>query len=69
MRRERVTSSNIAEIGYDEPSRTLEVMFNNGRIYQYFEVPQQVYRELVGGGSIGKYLNAHIKGTYRYARV
>ncbi len=69
MRREPVTSSNIAEIGYDEPSRTLEVLFLNGGLYQYFDVPPQVHQELMRSSSHGQYLNTQIKGRYRYARV
>ena len=69
MRRQSVTSSNIAEIGYDANSRTLEVLFNNGSVYQYFDVPPQIHAALVQAGSIGEYLNANIKGKFRYARV
>jgi len=69
MRRVPVTSRNLVEIGYNEESRTLEVMFTNGRVYQYFDVPPQVHSELMNAGSIGKYLNDNIKGVYRYARV
>lgn len=69
MRRQTVISSNIAEIGYDENSRTLEILFNSGSVYQYFDVPPQIYAELMQAGSIGQYLNANIKGNFRYARV
>ncbi|WP_425502711.1 KTSC domain-containing protein [Pinirhizobacter soli] len=69
MRRQAVTSSNISEVGYDENSRTLEVLFSNGSLYQYFDVPPQIYAELERAGSIGQYLNANIKGNFRYARV
>ena len=69
MRRQAVTSSNISEIGYDENSRTLEVLFTNGNLYQYFDVPPQIYAELMQAGSVGQYLNANIKGNFRYARV
>lgn len=69
MHRQPVTSSNIAEIGYDEASRTLEILFRNGSIYQYFDVPTQEHRALMIASSHGQYLNAHIKGRYRYARV
>lgn len=69
MRRVPVTSSNIAEVGYDETSRTLEILFANGRVYQYFDVPNQVHRALMNAGSHGQYLNQYIKGNYRYARV
>ena len=69
MERRPVTSSNIAEIGYDEASQTLEVLFLNERVYQYFDVPSQVAREFMDAGSHGQYLNQNIKGTFRYARV
>jgi len=69
MRRQAVISSNISEVGYDENSRTLEVLFTNGNLYQYFDVPPQIYAELMQAGSVGQYLNANIKGNFRYARV
>ena len=69
MERNPVISSNIAEVGYDERSNTLEVQFKNGRVYQYFAVPSQEARNLIGAASHGQYLNRHIKGRYRYARV
>ena len=69
MRRQPVSSSNVSEVGYDEGSRTLEVLFANGSTYQYFDVPPQIHAELMRTGSIGQYLNANIKGNFRYARV
>lgn len=69
MDRESVSSSNIASIGYDESSETLEIEFLNGGLYQYFDVPQRVYEELIAADSHGKYLAANIKGTYRYSKV
>lgn len=69
MDRVPVTSSNIAEIGYHPPSRTLEVLFRSGGLYQYFDVPPQEHEALMRAGSHGKYLNESIKGRYRYARV
>lgn len=69
METQRVSSSNIASIGYDEPTSTLEVRFLNGGIYHYFNVPLNVYRGLMAASSHGTYLNAHIKGTYKYRKV
>lgn len=69
MRRQSVTSSNIAEIGYDEGSRILEVLFNNGSVYQYFDVPPQIHTAIMQASSVGQYLNANVKGNFRYARV
>ena len=69
MHRMTVSSSNILEVGYEEDSQTLEVLFRNDRVYQYFSVPRQVAEELMSAESLGQYLNQHIKGVYRYARV
>jgi hypothetical protein len=69
MRRDPVTSTNISEIGYDQASQTLEVMFRNGGIYQYFDIPRDEYDGLLRAASMGEYLNHNIKGRYRYARV
>jgi hypothetical protein len=69
MKRESVTSTNIASVGYDESSCTLEIEFTNGSVYEYFDVPEQVYREFLGSGSLGVYLNSQIRNRYRYQRV
>ena len=69
MQRIPVSSNNIAEIGYDAATRTLEILFRNGGLYQYFDVPAQEHQALMNASSQGQYLNAHIKGTFRYARV
>lgn len=69
MDRKPVSSSNIASVGYDEDSSTLEVEFNNGAVYQYFDVPQHVHDALVGAASVGGYLASNVKGHYRFSKV
>ena len=69
MRRDKVSSTAVAEIGYDDRSRTLEVLFAGGTLYQYFDVPRQEFEALMGAASYGHYLSSQIKGRYRYARV
>lgn len=69
MERIHVESSNIESIGYDADSETLEISFLNGSTYQYFDVPKNLYDDLISADSQGKYLAAHIKGFYRYSRV
>lgn len=64
-----VSSSNVQAVGYDEDSSTLQVEFNNGATYQYFDVPEHVFIGLRDAGSVGGYLAANIKGTYRYSKV
>lgn len=69
MERYSVASSNIASIGYDAPSQTLEVEFLSGTIYQYYGVPGNMYDQLMQAGSKGRFLNTYIKNAYGYSRV
>jgi KTSC domain len=69
MERYSVASSNIASMGYDGPSQTLEVEFQDGAIYQYYGVPENMYDQLMQAGSKGRFLNTYIKNAYGYSRV
>ena len=64
MQRNSVSSSNLASIGYDVPTKTLEVEFNHGGVYQYFDVPQDEYEALMSADSHGKYFVANIRNDY-----
>ena len=67
MRRISVESSNLGSVGYEQG--TLEIQFNWGGVYQYYDVPEKVYEELMNADSHGVYFNANIKGEYDYERV
>jgi hypothetical protein len=69
MDRTPVDSSTIADVGYDYATMTLEVAFRNGSTYQYFDVPEALYREFMGSDSKGNFLNANIKNSYRYVKM
>jgi hypothetical protein len=69
MERNPVKSSNIRSIGYEPETRTLEIEFNNGYIYQYFNVPESIYGALMSAQSHGTYFHQHIKDGYSYKRI
>jgi DNA helicase HerA-like ATPase len=69
VQRVPVASTNVASIGYDPPTQTLEVEFHGGRVYQYFDVPVQVYEGFMSAPSKGQFLQQSIKGLYRHARL
>ena len=70
MPRTPVRSSNIASIGYDESTSTLEVEFRTGAVYQYYEVPKRVYVGLMNASSHGAYFAQYVKDAgYRYKEV
>ena len=62
-----VSSSNLAAVGYE--NGVLQIRFQSGRAYAYFDVPEQVYSELMRASSHGSYFNAHIKDVYRYRQI
>lgn len=69
MERTPVSSSNIAAIGYDENSQSLEIEFTNGAVYQYSSVPPSEYEGIMGADSKGKYLHANIKNRYSFVKL
>lgn len=69
MERVSVVSSDLASVGYERTSLTLEIEFQNGAIYQYFDVPEHVHDGLMAAPSKGRYFNAHIKGVFQYQKI
>lgn len=69
MERVRVQSSSLASVGYDPRSRTLEVEFRNGGVYQYLDLPIEELRDFLTSRSLGRYLNTRIKPRFRCRRV
>jgi len=69
MERQAVGSSNIASIGYDEATETLEVEFLSGAVYQYYNVGSDLYQSLLTAPSKGSFLNTYIRNAYAYSRV
>jgi hypothetical protein len=67
MKRLLVRSSNLASIGYDDG--ILEIEFNAGGIYQYHNVPNYVYENLMEARSHGKYFASNVKNSYRYSKL
>lgn len=69
MNRITVDSSNIASIGYDPTTATLEVEFHGGSTYQYFRVPVDVYEALMAAPSKGSFHYHNIRNNYEYQQV
>jgi hypothetical protein len=68
MEREYVESSMITSIGHE--NSILEIEFkSNGQVWQYFDVPEYVYHEMMAADSKGKYFHKNIKGKYMESRV
>ena len=64
-----INSSSLAAIGYDADTQTLTVEFRKSGTYEFFEVPESIYQELMSAGSHGEYFGRNVRGKYRYAKV
>ncbi len=64
-----VSSSNVASVGYNAGSSTLEVIFHSGAVYHYFGVDEDIYDSFLAASSKGKFVHYVLKGAYAYERV
>ena len=62
MDRKQVSSSLVASVGYDADEEVLEIELQDGKVYQYRDVPEETYQGLLDADSIGRYFNLHIRG-------
>jgi hypothetical protein len=69
MVRTSVVSSVIMSAGYDSERSVLEIEFRRGDVYEYFLVPESVFRALLAAPSKGRFLQREINRTYRSVRV
>lgn len=69
MNRVPVHSTDIALVGYDPATQTLEVEFKNGAVYRYTEVPPEEHAGLMAAESKGRYHSIHIRGIYDYRKL
>ena len=69
MEREYVNSSMIRSIGYDSSSSTLEIEFNNGAVWQYYDFSESSWYDFKNAESLGKYFHSNIKNQYTEAKV
>ena len=69
MERTVVESTNLASVGFDRGTSTLEIEFRGGSIYQYFDVPEMVYEDLMRAGSKGRCFHETIRDVFRYVRL
>ena len=69
MLKQSVASTNLMSVGYDERTQTLEVEFLNGRVYQYYGVPDNMHDQLMRASSKGRFFNTYIRNSYPFSRV
>ena len=69
MKRVNVKSSHLKSVGFDVASRVMEVEFASGDIYQYVDVPIDVFASLVRAPSKGGYFEHFVSERFVHRRV
>ena len=62
-------SAVIAAYDYDADTETLTVRYRSGRVYNYLQIPEKVYKEMRATMAKGIFLNRNIKGKYPFVDV
>lgn len=62
-------SHQVARFTYHPKELILNVLFNSGGQYHYYQVPPEVYEAMKRAKSVGGFLNQRVKGTFGYGRV
>lgn len=61
-----IEGSNVIQaVGYDDELETMYIRFKTG-VYEYYDVPEEVYRAFLSAPSMGKFFHNSIRKTYVY---
>ena len=59
----------VEELGYDPAARSLRVHFRGGGVYDYLDVPAEIFAGLLASAHPWTEWGAHIKATFGFRRV
>jgi len=62
-----LNSSNLAAAAY--ANNTLRILFHNGSVYEYSDVPEETYSTLLAAPSQGGFFNSYIKTSFPTRRI
>ena len=68
MRRKQVASSFIDTVGYDKSRKVLEVTIQ-GKVYEYDDVPPEIFKQFLDAPSKGQFLNQRVKRQFSVRRI
>jgi hypothetical protein len=64
-----IESSTIKSIGYDDALNFLEVSYKKGTTYRFYDVPQDLFEDLMESKSKGKFLRENIEKKFETEKV
>lgn len=54
---------------YDAGTKTLRIIYLSGAIYDYKNVPEEIYKDIKAAASKGAFLNGSIKGHFPFKKI
>jgi hypothetical protein len=69
MERKRLSSGKLRAAGYDEASRTMEIEFVNGDVFEYKAVSREIYRQLMASPSPSSFFEDKIDEQFAGRRL
>ena len=60
------TTANAGILDFEYKSQVLKIYFSDDSVYEYFDVPKEVYRKLINADSPGRFARRHIFNEYVY---
>jgi hypothetical protein len=67
--RQPVNSSMLRAVGYDPEHAVLQAEYQTGQTWNYLNVPQSKFDELLAAESQGRYMHAHILGYHAEVKI
>lgn len=62
-------SSNIVSAGYSATTKIMEVEFQSGKVYQYLDVPENIYQDFMTAESKGEFFHDNILKEFDFREV
>jgi curved DNA-binding protein CbpA len=60
------TTANSGILDFEYKAQVLKIYFSDNSVYEYFDVPKEVYRKLINADSPGRFARRHIFNNYVY---
>jgi hypothetical protein len=64
-----IGSTNLKSASYNTETKVLKIIFNNNNIYEYSDVPWEIFTKFRMSESQGKYFNVNIARKYTYKKI
>lgn len=61
-------SANLTKAEYDPFMKVLSLTFKNGGVYDYVDVEENIFHEMILAESVGRYFHSKIRGHYDYLK-